>query len=1268
MFGYSSGWCLVQRSPRHSLRSSTGARNLLHPRLELLEERLTLSADGPSSLLLSSDLLTGAGLVDVGEIRGIKWNDIDADHTIDEGEGPLPDWTIYLDSNNNGQYDAEEPSTVTGSDGTYVFTDLSPGTYWVGEVQQAGWEQVTPRPGDLDRMLVSLDASASSIASLVPRRFNFLGGEDGYFIEDGGRNMYDYGNFLATNLYSYVPYSNRFVTAADAYFGPGSEYFTAKYPGLFALAAKDISINDFTLFGDNGADGTGVADGTELTTTVNGKTYTLYIKRVYNNVNPTINEIIMVPGDGTGIAHNYSTYTNDGFHQLTGLADIDELYYVLVSSARSSIGFGQLQSIAEAFLATVPGGNVSVELAAAEVETVDFGNRLIPGEIRGTKWNDLDGDGQFDVEEPVLPGWTMFLDTNDSGQFDEGEPTAVTDFNGVYQFTEVVPGTHTVGEIPQAGWEQTFPSKGIDRLLTNLNDSASDIAALVPSRFDFLEGDVGYGIIDGGNNMYDYGNYLYSSSGGTIPYTNGAVTPGDAYLGPGSQYFTAKYPGLFAFAATDISIYDFTVYGDNGADGNGRANGSVLSTTVDGRNYRLYIKRVYGAGVPSINEIFIVPGDGAGIQHNFATYTNDGFHQVTGLSNVDELYYLLVSSQNGGIISSSQIKAIADQFLQAIPGEFPTHSVDVVSGQVTDGINFGNYPLPGEIRGTKWYDLDRNGYYSPDEPGQVGWTVYLDDNFNGILDPGERSAVTDVDGNYVITDVPYGYHFVQTEFRPGWVRSYANNYVFVGPGETVQGINFGDWAGVVLEFESSLGTFEIPAGTTFQVTVKATMTPEAITGYQLSLVGSSAYPGGLTVANWAVNPDLWPLEFDGDLDSETGDLRVAAASPVGHGGVVTLGTFDVTVPDVFAGSIYNLYAGYLGPYYTEIVGPSGSLYIAQAPYVPITVLENDGPQVVNVTVNTGIANPADLPSGLQPTTWQDQRSDIRTIRVTLSEEVREVHAADLRLTNLGVIANLEPDKFVPLADSQISHAGNTIVIALPSGFLNDGVYSLEIMPTVMDLAGNVLDGNGDGVGGDSHLTVGNEVNRFFKLKGDFNGDGGVSVFDMPTLNYWYGQDWTVAPRYADLNGDYAISIGDFPVFSAQFGRSIVFPTEGAAILSTPVVTVVKSSHKSVLLQEVADHSATSLAEKEESGATTMLPLFDDARRSTTTSLAAPLVARRSDVASTAVHDLMLLLAESRVAVSTSHDGESALCDRVFEEGSWPRIGIPTEFDECGLVM
>jgi hypothetical protein len=68
--------------------------------------------------------------------------------------------------------------------------------------------------------------------------------------------------------------------------------------------------------------------------------------------------------------------------------------------------------------------------------------RITPsaGEIHGTLWNDLNGNGIRDTGEPVRPGVTVYLDGNQNGQLDSGESSVLTAADGTYAFTGLTPG------------------------------------------------------------------------------------------------------------------------------------------------------------------------------------------------------------------------------------------------------------------------------------------------------------------------------------------------------------------------------------------------------------------------------------------------------------------------------------------------------------------------------------------------------------------------------------------------------------------------------------------------------------------------------------------------------------------------------------------------------------------------------------------------------------------------------------------------------------
>ncbi|MDN3655827.1 T9SS type A sorting domain-containing protein [Ferruginibacter paludis] len=104
-------------------------------------------------------------------------------------------------------------------------------------------------------------------------------------------------------------------------------------------------------------------------------------------------------------------------------------------------------------------GALSIQLAPSAI---------IPGTISGLKYQDLNKNATRDNGEPVLSGWTIFLDNNNNGTLDAGETSTTTATDGTYSFS-VTPDAnkststndpYIVREVLKSGWTQTQPATG----------------------------------------------------------------------------------------------------------------------------------------------------------------------------------------------------------------------------------------------------------------------------------------------------------------------------------------------------------------------------------------------------------------------------------------------------------------------------------------------------------------------------------------------------------------------------------------------------------------------------------------------------------------------------------------------------------------------------------------------------------------------------------------------------------------------------------------
>jgi subtilisin-like proprotein convertase family protein len=114
-----------------------------------------------------------------GSLAGLVWNDLDSDGEKDSNELGLPDWTIYVDGNGNGQFDSAAVRTVASTAVPRSIDDLSTVT---SQLSFSGLNSVTDVnitfdithsfAGDLDVYLISPLGTQVELFSGVGGQFN----------------------------------------------------------------------------------------------------------------------------------------------------------------------------------------------------------------------------------------------------------------------------------------------------------------------------------------------------------------------------------------------------------------------------------------------------------------------------------------------------------------------------------------------------------------------------------------------------------------------------------------------------------------------------------------------------------------------------------------------------------------------------------------------------------------------------------------------------------------------------------------------------------------------------------------------------------------------------------------------------------------------------------------------------------------------------------------------------------------------------------------
>ena len=699
-------------------------------------------------------------------IGGSVYEDANGNFLRDPLETGLGGWRVYADLNDNGELDSTEPSTASNSFGNYslaintagslasvVLRTIAPTAGWSATV---GGDQrtISGLIGGLQHQAIfGYRTSGGLVSGLIWNDANANGTRDGSEGPLAGRTVYaDLDGDGAPGVEE-----PRTTTLSD-----GAYQLLILTPGTFPVRqilptgwqqtapASDAGQPVTIALGTAGATGTPGSRITARNFGARGTTFTVS-GAVYNDADAN---------GSRGSAETalvgwrvYADLNNNGMFDPTEPAGITSAaggYTVSIPSITSSTSVRLRLDVQADSLATAPqGGQLTLTAVPGGIVTANFGARLLGRAITGTLWNDADGNGARDAGEPVLGGWTVFVDANTNGVLDSGEVRATSGSDGTYVLQLPAAGDYTVRVLRSTSWLATAPSEGFRTVtidsspVTGTNFGfRSTVATVSGIAFDDVNQNGGQDLGEAGLVGWrvfadlDDDGILDSGEPSTTTAPNGAY---NLSIVAGASSLTTKVRTLPAagwlVTAPVGGAQALTLSGGQAVVGRNfavRPAGTLVSgmawvdTDADG---------VVDAGESTFSGWTV-----------FADADNDSIldpNEPRTTTGTGGIYQLVITTAG-----AYTVRIAGDSgFLTSSPAG-GGHAITVGEPERISGRNFGRQPTTGFVNGTVFHDTDGSGALNPGEAGLAGWRVFVDLNGNGLLDNNEPSTLSSSSGGF----------------------------------------------------------------------------------------------------------------------------------------------------------------------------------------------------------------------------------------------------------------------------------------------------------------------------------------------------------------------------------------------------------------------------------------------------------------------------------------------------------------------------------------
>ncbi|HEX9093293.1 MAG TPA: SdrD B-like domain-containing protein, partial [Coriobacteriia bacterium] len=749
-------------------------------------------------------------------VSGAKRNDTDNDGNVLDTDAGLADWTINL-------YRGTAPSgtlwdtATTGADGTYSFSDLLPGTYYVQEVLKAGWQQtfapasftIPLTPGAAAPSLVFLNHLVPT-GKITVHKFNDLNGDG---VRQTGEDPLSGWEFTLTGPFGY--------SASKTTTGAGVAEFTGLEPGTYSLD-------------ETGGHGPAWYATTALpiaVTLASGGTDTEWVG---NREKVTKTFRLHFAGDAHG-----ATFRADYSGEATGSVTLTSIGGGSYEGAVDLMAVTHLTKVD--WVAVYDGRDYILGTTGPETISANKLNEFTyDNTLSGHKRNDTDKDGDVTDTDAGLPGWTiqlyripaasLFTSVGGLGVLPPvlWDTTTTVGASGVYNFPNLLPGTYFVKEVLKGGWEQTHEPGG--------TYPASDGSAY--SNLDFLNHRLP-GALVAVNKFNDFnGNGTLDVGEPPLAGWKFTLTGPLGY----SKDLTTGADGVVEFTDLEPGAYSLTEAGGHGP--------VWFHTTVLPIVINLEIDQQVTRNVGNreqVTKTFRLHFDGDAHGAGFRA----DYYVADALAGSVELKPMGGGSYEGtapimAVTTLSKVEWVA--VYSGHPLLLGTTGPETIRADKLNEFTYDN-----SASGHKFNDLDNDGKLDAGEPAMGDWTIQLyripepvsfDQVVAAALPPvlWDTKVTVAPDGTYEFTGLLPGTYFVKEVLKSGWAMTHE-------PGTTFDAANGS--AAVNLDFLNHL----IPTG---KVTVHkfndldgdgiADAGEGALSGWTFTLTGPLGYSASKTTA------------------------------------------------------------------------------------------------------------------------------------------------------------------------------------------------------------------------------------------------------------------------------------------------------------------------------------------------------------------------------------------------------------------------------------